>query len=1692
MFLKDLSKINADMVDGKHASNTANNVPVLDSNAKLPIAQVPTGTTSSTVALGNHNHDSVYTKPTGTITANRVAVFNDTTGRVIKDSGYTIATSVPSGAKFTDTVYTHPNDANTRHVTDTEKSTWNAKETTSGSQAKADAALASAKSYTDSKVAELVDSSPEALNTLNELAEALGNDPNFATTVTTQIGNKADTTYVNTELAKKSDSSHTHNYAGSSSAGGSANSAVKLATARTITATGDATGSVSFDGSKNVSVGLTLSNSGATAGSYGPSANATASFGGTISVPQVTVDAKGRVTAASTKTITMPANPNSDTKVTNTLNTKAKAYITGTTSATTNTGTQVFDTGVYLDETEGKLVATTFQGNLVGNASTATTANSATKATQDSAGQQINTTYIKGLSASGKTITYTKGDGTTGTITTQDTDTHYTAKNIVGTSNTATANATSSTGSTYLNLLENGAVRSTHKITGSGATTVSSDASGNIVISSTDTNTNTTYSAGTGMALSGTTFNHKNSVTAGTAQGDASKTLSWGGTFTVPTVTYDAQGHITAKGTTTMTMPSNPNTDTHWTSGTVVGASATATANAASSNGSTYINHIENGAVRNAHKISGSGATTVTSDANGNIVISSTDSNTDTKVTNTLATTTKAYVTGTTSSSTNTGTQVFDTGVYLDTTAGTLTATTFKGALSGNASTATKLATARTITLNGTANGSVSFDGSGNVTISTHPRIFAGAGTSGTSGYVAFAKLVVTAAYANRPIEFKLISRGRATAGTISLMFASVNGTDPSLSSLRYWGSDYGVFAHKTGTSTWLLYCTKSEAYDEITLVGHDYASQGVTVTYPGTFITAKPTSNVTNASLGGNFGHANTANSATSATSATKATQDSAGQQINTTYIKGLSVSGKVITYTKGDGTTGTITTQDTNTTYSTGTASALGLTKLYTGTGTATDGTMTQAAINTALSGKANSSHGRHIPDACTTITDWNSATTNGWYMGNNATNSPTANAWYFGEVVTHNTNYVFQTVYQFTASTDAKAIPKYIRAKMNGTWGAWTNVTVAKAVPSNAVFTDTNTWRGVQDNLTSTATDQSLSANQGKVLKGLIDGKAASSHTHNYAGSSSAGGAATTALTCTGNSATATTLATARTINGTSFDGSANITTANWGTARTITLGAAGKSVNGSGNIAWSWSEMQVPRAYSSSYSFGGNQNAITTAQFITMLTNLGAFSQPYWVSRGSWAYASNQYINDTGCGNIHLAGCVVEVMGSTSAYTIRVTTPTTTSSGTTNAEFIYVNNGTDYSPGWRRQYNTKSKPTPAEIGAAATSHTHNYAGSSSAGGAANSATILATARTINGTSFNGSANITTANWGTARSIYIADNTSANTGPAVSVNGGANVSLKLPASIKAVTFTGALSGNATTATTLQTARTINGTSFNGSANITTANWGTARTLTIGNTGKSVNGSGNVSWTLSEIGAAAASHTHSYLPLSGGTISGNLTASNLNATNAGIGSLEISKTNGVVTFWDGYGVIRTYPQQASNALYLQCGASSEVKITAAGDAATYVPIRAYNLIAQNAVYAKGVNLASDRNLKENIKYLDVDSNLAKTSTEESDNNTTLKDMYDFIKDELVLASYNYTDDKDKKTKVNFIAQDLLYNNKNEDSKIGQLIVNAEEAVREDDTLKYDLGNYVSILAGALQYAINEIESLKTQLNNK
>ncbi|EKS2371303.1 phage tail protein [Salmonella enterica] len=123
-----------------------------------------------------------------------------------------------------------------------------------------------------------------------------------------------------------------------------------------------------------------------------------------------------------------------------------------------------------------------------------------------------------------------------------------------------------------------------------------------------------------------------------------------------------------------------------------------------------------------------------------------------------------------------------------------------------------------------------------------------------------------------------------------------------------------------------------------------------------------------------------------------------------------------------------------------------------------------------------------------------------------------------------------------------------------------------------------------------------------------------------------------------------------------------------------------------------------------AFSGGIHIGGDSNPWTTAEFIVWLESQGAFNHRYWMCRGSWSYADNKTITDTGCGNICLAGAVVEVMGFRGAMTIRVTTPTTTSGGgIASAQFTYIDNGGDYSPGWRRDFNTINKPTAGDVGA-----------------------------------------------------------------------------------------------------------------------------------------------------------------------------------------------------------------------------------------------------------------------------------------------------------------------------------------------------------------------------------------------------
>ncbi|HCD1466756.1 TPA: tail fiber protein, partial [Escherichia coli] len=123
----------------------------------------------------------------------------------------------------------------------------------------------------------------------------------------------------------------------------------------------------------------------------------------------------------------------------------------------------------------------------------------------------------------------------------------------------------------------------------------------------------------------------------------------------------------------------------------------------------------------------------------------------------------------------------------------------------------------------------------------------------------------------------------------------------------------------------------------------------------------------------------------------------------------------------------------------------------------------------------------------------------------------------------------------------------------------------------------------------------------------------------------------------------------------------------------------------------------------RAYSAGLNIGGDSQAWTTAQFISWLESQGAFNHPYWMCKGSWAYANNKVITDTGCGNICLAGAVVEVIGTRGVMTIRVTTPSTSSGGgITNAQFTYINHGDAYAPGWRRDYNTKNQQPAFALG------------------------------------------------------------------------------------------------------------------------------------------------------------------------------------------------------------------------------------------------------------------------------------------------------------------------------------------------------------------------------------------------------
>ncbi|NLL64018.1 MAG: hypothetical protein GX241_07320, partial [Ruminococcaceae bacterium] len=407
--------------------------------------------------------------------------------------------------------------------------------------------------------------------------------------------------------------------------------------------------------------------------------------------------------------------------------------------------------------------------------------------------------------------------------------------------------------------------------------------------------------------------------------------------------------------------------------------------------------------------------------------------------------------------------------------------------------------------------------------------------------------------------------------------------------------------------------------------------------------------------------------------------------------------------------------------------------------------------------------------------------------------------------------------------------------------------------------------------------------------------------------------------------GNASTATTLATAREINGTSFNGSANITTARWGTARNIgvvnsdgTGTAVTTSVNGSANVnlklpstikasltgnASTATKLQTARTIAG-VSFDGTANInIPFANLASKPTTLAGYgiTDAYTKAEvdglakyiGGYSY-SNGFLVKTNVARTENSMLVLHIKGNSYGGRVPINTlvqvynyvssdaiintgalnngykinevkafyydnlvyfwvPQQTSFMTMTFQLlkaegqvnrvVSVSNSAVPTTGvekmvtitprtaWFEDTLTNLSQLTDNIGVAShianTSNPHNVTKAqvglgnvdNTADSAKNvlSATKLTTARTINGTSFNGTANITTANWGTARNIGIVNSDGTGTAVTTSVNGSANVNLKLPATIKA-----SLTGNASTATKLQTARTIAGVSFDGTANI------------------------------------------------------------------------------------------------------------------------------------------------------------------------------------------------------------------------------------------------------------------------------
>lgn len=169
---------------------------------------------------------------------------------------------------------------------------------------------------------------------------------------------------------------------------------------------------------------------------------------------------------------------------------------------------------------------------------------------------------------------------------------------------------------------------------------------------------------------------------------------------------------------------------------------------------------------------------------------------------------------------------------------------------------------------------------------------------------------------------------------------------------------------------------------------------------------------------------------------------------------------------------------------------------------------------------------------------------------------------------------------------------------------------------------------------------------------------------------------------------------------------------------------------------------------------------------------------------------------------------------------------------------------------------------------------------------------------------------------------------------------------------------------------------------------------------------------------------------------------------------------------------------ILANYNDNGYNAMVRICIDSSNYRFFAPLNSAADISLGSPSYLWQRVCAANGTINTSDRNLKDNIEYIQETLNPKARKSE----SYSIKDMYDFVKDELSMVTYTMKDDEEQKLKYGFIAQDII------NTKIGENIV-YQVNDEESSFLGYDTMNYTSTLAGALKQTINEIENLKKEI---